>query len=150
MDTLNSAINHSAPLEGSHWQPRFWSIWLGQALSLIGSSLTQFVLLWWITSTTGSASALAIAGIAGLLPQALLGPLGGVIADRWPRRTIMIVADSITALCMVVLILLFSSGSIQLWHVYTLMFVRSSMQAFQSPAASSSTANLVQIGRAHV
>ena len=137
------ALNTTAPLEGSRWQPRFWSIWTGQALSLIGSSLTQFVLLWWITSTTGSASALAIAGIAGLLPQALLGPLGGVVADRWPRRTIMIVADSITAACMVVLILLFSSGNIQLWHVYTLMFVRSSMQAFQSPAAASSTANLV-------
>ena len=140
---MSSILNQTAPLKTSNWQPRFWSIWLGQALSLIGSSLTQFVLLWWITSTTGSASALAIAGIAGLLPQALLGPLGGVIADRLPRRTIMIVADAITAACMVVLILLFSSSAIQLWHVYTLMFVRSSMQAFQSPAAASSTANLV-------
>jgi DHA3 family macrolide efflux protein-like MFS transporter len=134
----------SSPIDpSSRWQPRFWSIWIGQALSLVGSALTQFVLLWWITSTTGSATALATAGIAALLPQALLGPLGGVIADRLPRRTIMIVADSITALCMVVLVLLFANDSVQLWHVYTLMFVRSSMQAFQSPAAASSTANLV-------
>ncbi|NJK46572.1 MAG: MFS transporter [Pleurocapsa sp. SU_196_0] len=127
----------------SRWQPRFWSIWFGQALSLVGSALTQFVLLWWITSTTGSANALATAGIAALLPQALLGPIGGVIADRLPRRLIMIVADSITAACMIVLVILFATDSIQLWHVYTLMFIRSSMQAFQSPAASSSTANLV-------
>ena len=139
-------MNPSNTLEiipSSNWQPRFWSIWIGQALSLIGSSLTQFVLLWWITSTTNSASALAIAGVMALLPQALLGPLGGTLADRLPRRLIMIVSDSITALCMIVLVLLFSSNTIQIWHIYVLMFIRSSMQAFQSPAASASTANLV-------
>ncbi len=139
-------MNSSNTLEiipSSNWQPRFWSIWTGQALSLIGSSLTQFVLLWWITSTTNSASALAIAGVMALLPQALLGPLGGTLADRLPRRLIMIVADSITALCMIVLVFLFSSNTIQIWHIYVLMFIRSSMQAFQSPAASASTANLV-------
>ena len=41
-----------------NWRPRFFLIWTGQALSLIGSALTQFVLLWWITETTGSAAAL--------------------------------------------------------------------------------------------
>ena len=126
-----------------NWQIRFFLIWTGQAFSLIGSALTQFVLLWWITQTTGSASALATAGIMALLPQALLGPLGGVIADRWSRRFIMLLADLITALCMLVLIWLFASGNIQLWHVYTLMFIRSCMQAFQSPAATASTAMLV-------
>ncbi|MBO1915779.1 hypothetical protein J4727_01890 [Providencia rettgeri] len=57
--------------------------WAG---ALCGSALTQFVLLWWITDTTGSVSALAIAGIVALLPQALLSPLGGVLADRYSRR----------------------------------------------------------------
>jgi DHA3 family macrolide efflux protein-like MFS transporter len=130
-------------LADANWKPRFLTIWTGQALSLIGSSLTQFVLLWWITKSTGSANALAIAGVMALLPQAILGPLGGTLADRLPRRTIMIVADSITALCMVVLVWLFSSGNVQLWHVYALMFIRSSMQAFQAPAAAASTAMLV-------
>ena len=135
--------NSSNPEVGGNWRARFWTIWLGQAFSLIGSALTQFVLVWWITQTTNSATALATAGIAGLLPQALLSPLGGTLADRYSRRIIMIVTDTITALCMVVLVILFSSKSIQLWHIYTLMFVRSSMQAFQSPAASASTAMLV-------
>ena len=132
-----------APKETDRWQPRFFAIWIGQAFSLVGSALTQFVLLWWITSTTNSVSALAIAGMMGLLPQAILGPLGGTLADRWNRRTIMIVADSITALCMVVLVTLFATDSVQLWHVYTLMFIRSSMQAFQAPAATASTSLLV-------
>jgi MFS transporter, DHA3 family, macrolide efflux protein len=140
-----NTVQHGVP-ENSNWKLRFFTIWTGQALSLIGSALTQFVLLWWITKTTQSANALAIAGVMALLPQALLGPLGGTLADRLPRRTIMIVADAITAACMIVLVLLFASDSIQLWHVYTLMFVRSSMQAFQSPAAAASTAMLVPKG----
>ncbi|MCE1254761.1 MAG: MFS transporter, partial [Anaerolineae bacterium] len=125
------------------WKPRFFVIWSGQAVSLIGSALTQFVLVWWITQSTGSPGALATAGIMAMLPQALFGPLGGILADRWSRRLIMILADLITAFCMIILITLFATGLIQLWHVYTLMFIRSTMQAFQTPAASASTSMLV-------
>jgi MFS transporter, DHA3 family, macrolide efflux protein len=125
------------------WQLRFWSIWIGQALSLIGSALTQFVLIWWMTLNAGSTSALAIAGMMALLPQALLGPLGGTLADRFSRRAIMITADSISAACMLVLVWLFQTEQVQLWHLYTMMFIRSSMQAFQAPAAAASTAMLV-------
>ena len=92
---------------GAGWEWRFWVIFGGQAASLIGSAMTQFVLIWWITDTTGSVSALALAGLVALLPQALLGPLGGTLADRYSRRLIMIVADLISALCMLVLIALF-------------------------------------------
>lgn len=96
------------------WELRYWTIFIGQALSLIGSALTQFVLLWWITETTGSVATLAMAGLAGLLPQAILGPLGGTFADRYNRRAIMIVADSISAACMIVLTALFLSDRIEL------------------------------------
>lgn len=128
---------------GPRWQIRFWSVFGGQALSLIGSALTQFVLLWWITDTTGSVSALAMAGLVALLPQALLGPIGGALADRYSRRFIMIASDAVSALCMAVLIALFLSDMVELWHVYTMMFIRSAMQAFQAPAAAASTAMLV-------
>lgn len=129
----------------SPWRLRFWSIWGGQALSLIGSALTQFVLVWWITLETGSASALATAGVMAMLPQALLGPLGGTLADRFSRRRLMILADAVSAVCVLVLVWLFQSAQVQLWHLYALMFVRSSMQAFQAPAASASVAMLVPI-----
>ena len=127
----------------SAWRLRFWGIWLGQALSLVGSALAQFVLIWWITVEVGSTSALAFAGIVALLPQALLGPLGGTLADRFSRRALMIVSDVVTAACTLVLIWLFQTGQVQLWHLYTMMLIRSSMQAFQSPAAAASTAMLV-------
>jgi DHA3 family macrolide efflux protein-like MFS transporter len=127
----------------NHWQPRFFTVWFGQAFSLVGSSLTQFVLVWWITQSTSSPSALAIAGVMGLLPTALFSPLGGAIADRFSRRKVMIVTDAVTATCMVVLVALFATGRTQLWQVYLLMFIRATMQSFQQPAAAASTANLV-------
>jgi DHA3 family macrolide efflux protein-like MFS transporter len=147
--SAGSGMDHHDP--GPGWRIRYWSVFAGQAVSLIGSALTQFVLLWWITDTTGSVSALATAGLVALLPQALLGPLGGTLADRWSRRAIMIGADLVSAACMVLLIALFLSGSVELWHLYVMMFVRSAMQAFQQPAATASTAMLVPatfLGRA--
>jgi MFS transporter, DHA3 family, macrolide efflux protein len=144
---VHTEITPPAPLGSAApsgpWRVRFWSIWIGQSLSLVGSALTQFVLIWWITLNTGSPGALAIAGVMALLPQALLGPIGGTLADRFSRRALMIAADTISAACMLVLVWLFQSDQIQLWHLYTMMFIRSSMQAFQSPAAMASTAMLV-------
>ncbi|HHK3131977.1 TPA: MFS transporter [Pseudomonas aeruginosa] len=138
---LEQAVHDPGPRW--RWRLRFWMIFSGQALSLVGSALTQFVLLWWITDTTGSVSALATAGMAALLPQALLSPLGGTFADRYSRRLLMITADVISALCMAVLIVLFLTERIELWHAYVMMFIRSAMQAFQTPAATASMAMLV-------
>ncbi|MBA4385023.1 MAG: MFS transporter [Anaerolinea sp.] len=126
-----------------NWKPRFFTVWSGQALSLVGSALTQFVLVWWITQETGSPTALATAAIMAMLPSALFSPLGGVLADRLSRRMIMIVTDVITAVSMLILVGLFATDSIQLWHIYSLMFVRATMQAFQHPASAASTMNLV-------
>lgn len=129
----------------SPWKVRYWSVFIGQGFSLLGSAMTQFVLLWWITDTTGSVASLATAGLFALLPQAILGPLGGTFADRYNRRIIMIIADTVSAMCMAVLIALFLTGNIELWHIFTMMAVRSSMQAFQAPAAAASMAMLVPV-----
>lgn len=133
----------AGPGVGARWQLRFWTVFSGQALSLVGSALTQFVLLWWITDTTGSLSALATAGMAALLPQALLSPIGGILADRYSRRLLMIAADAVSAMCMLVLIGLFLTDNVELWHAYAMMAVRSAMQAFQSPTAAASVVMLV-------
>lgn len=134
---------HRRGAKPERWQLRYWSIFTGQAVSLIGSSLTQFVLLWWITDTTSSVSALAMAGMAAMLPQALLGPLGGTFADRYNRRLILILADIGSAMCMALLVWLFLTHRIELWHAYVMMAVRSALQAFQYPATVASTPMLV-------
>lgn len=128
---------------GPRWALRYWAIFVGQAVSLVGSALAQFVLIWWITDTTGDVGALATAGMAALLPYALLSPLGGTFADRYDRRLLMIGADALSALCIVALVILFNTDRIELWHIYVSMAVRSALQAFQAPAAAASTAMLV-------
>lgn len=127
----------------SRWKPRFFTIWSGQALSLVGSALVQFALVWWLTVQTGSATILATATLVALLPQVVLGPFAGALVDRWNRRSIMIAADAAIALATALLILLFATGRIAVWHVYALMFARSLGGAFHYPAMAASTTLMV-------
>ena len=83
-------INHN-------WTVRFIPLWIGQALSLLGSQLVQFAIIWYLTQKTNSATTLAIASMMGLLPQVLLSPFIGTWVDRGNRRMILIIADSIVA-----------------------------------------------------
>jgi DHA3 family macrolide efflux protein-like MFS transporter len=125
------------------WAPKFFIIWTGQAFSLVGSALVQFALVWWMTRTTGSATVLATATLVALLPQILLGPFVGALVDRWNRRVIMIVADTSIAAATGVLIALFSTGLVQVWHVYAILLVRSLGGAFHHPAMTASTSLMV-------
>lgn len=125
------------------WAPKFFTIWTGQAFSLIGSALVQFALVWWMTKTTGSATVLATAMLVALLPQILLGPFVGALVDRWNRRIIMIIADTAIAAATGVLIYLFAAGIVQVWHVYVILLVRSLGGAFHGPAMTASTSLMV-------
>ncbi|MCB8985794.1 MAG: MFS transporter [Ardenticatenaceae bacterium] len=121
----------------------FLILWGGQAASLFGSQLVQFALIWWLTTTTGSATVLALASLMGLLPQVVLGPFVGVLVDRWNRRLTMLLADGLVALATVVLVLLFWSGQAAVWQVYVVLFVRALGGAFHWPAMQSSTTLMV-------
>ena len=121
----------------------FIIIFIGQAFSLFGSRLVQFSLVWWLTMESGSASVLAFASIMAIIPQVLLGPFAGTLVDRWNRRIILMVSDGVIALAVVVLAFLFSQGSVQIWHIYVIMVIRSIGGAFQWPAMQSSTSLMV-------
>jgi MFS transporter, DHA3 family, macrolide efflux protein len=131
------------PLEKRHWKAKFFTIWTGQLFSLLGSSLVQFALVWYLTKTTGSAAVLAGATIAAILPEIVLGPFVGALVDRWNRRMIMILADGMIALCTAGLVLLFYNNQVQIWQIYLLMFLRSLGSAFQWPAMQASTSLMV-------
>jgi len=125
------------------WRVRFFTIWIGQALSLIGSTLVQFALIWWLTETSGSAKTLATATAVGYLPTIFLGPFAGTLVDRWPRKWVLIVSDGLIALATALLALLFWLGVAQPWHVFVILFVRSLGDCFQNPAMMSTTPLLV-------
>lgn len=127
----------------TNWQLPFFTIWTGQAFSLLGSALVGFALIWWMTETTGSATILATAAMFEFLPRVFVGPLAGTLVDRWNRRRVMIVADTTTALATAMLIYLFWAGNLQIWQVFLLMAVRSAAGAFHMPAMLSSTSLMV-------
>jgi DHA3 family macrolide efflux protein-like MFS transporter len=125
------------------WAPRFFTLWSGQALSLFGSALVQFALIWWLTQKSGSATVLAIATLVGLLPQIVIGPFAGAVVDRSNRRLIMIAADGTIALFSLLLAYLFATGTVQIWHIYAVMAVRAIGGAFHFPAMAASTPLMV-------
>jgi DHA3 family macrolide efflux protein-like MFS transporter len=129
--------------DGSHWTRRFFTFWTGQAFSLMGSALVQWALVFWLAVTTASPLLLAIAAAMGLLPQVLLAPFAGAYVDRHNRKRIMLLADLFTALSTLLLMVFFALGSIELWHVFIILFFRSAMQAFQWPAMQASTTLMV-------
>ena len=127
----------------TNWARTFFTFWTGQALSLFGTQLVQFALIWWLTETTGSATVLATATLVGVLPNVFLAPVAGVLVDRWSRRTIMIASDGAVALATLALAVDFALDVVQVWHVYLALFVRAAVGTFQFPAAQASTSLMV-------
>jgi len=125
------------------WAPRFFSIWIGQQLSWIGSRAGGFALVWWLTRETGSAQVLATATLGIVVPTVLLGPIAGAYVDRWNRRLTILISDACIACVSLLLAYLFWSGQMQIWHVYLVIVARAIGSAFHGPAIAASTTMLV-------
>lgn len=94
------------------------TVWLGQLISLIGSSLTGFVLGVWTYQNTGSVTQFALIYLASTLPAVLVAPFAGVLADRHDRRRLMLISDTGAATGTAVLAVLVASDSLQVWHIW--------------------------------
>ena len=81
------------------WKKTFTVIWSGQLVSILSSAVVSYAVIFWMSLETESAEVLALAAIAGILPQSLLGPFVGIYIDRWDRKRTMILADTFIALC---------------------------------------------------
>ncbi len=126
------------------WARAFFTIWIGQALSLVGSQMGGFALVWWLTEASGgSATVLATSAMVATLPGVLLGPLAGALVDRWSRRRVLVVADSLVAGFSALLGILAWMGLLQIWHIYAIMFVRALGGTFHWAAMQASTSLMV-------
>ncbi len=116
----------------------FLTIFIGQTMSLLTSAIVQYAIIWHITFKTGSAVDLAMATIAGILPQILLGPIAGVIVDRFDRKKIMMYSDGMIAVATLVLGILFLYGEPSMMGMYIVLAVRSLGSTFHSPSFTAS------------
>ncbi|NUM44339.1 MAG: MFS transporter [Anaerolineales bacterium] len=130
----------------SLYHPRFRLLWLGLMISIAGSQMQFTALLWHIrelSTAETAALALGIIGLARLIPVVIFSLIGGVVADRRNRRTVMFITQSSMALMALILGLLTLSGQIALWHIYLLTALQAVAQAFDLPSRQAITPNLV-------
>jgi len=109
-------------------------IWIGQAISIVTSYAAGYAAIWYITVETNSALWLAVAAICAYLPQGLLSPFGGVIADKFNRRSIMIIADALIGIVSLVLGIVILMGQASIGFILFMIIARSVGTAFHGPA----------------
>lgn len=117
--------------------------WFGQLVSLTGTWMQRLAQAWLVLQLTKSPFALGMVSTLQFLPITLLSLYGGVIADRFPKRNLMLVTQSIAALQAIAMAALTTFGIIQLWHIYLLAAVLGLTTAFNAPASQSFPVELV-------
>ena len=126
-----------------HWKQKFLLLWVGQAVSILTSSISQYALIWYLTYSTGSAAVLSWAMVAAMLPQGILSPFTGSFADRFDRRGIMMAADGAIGLVSLGLVAAAADGGLTTGAILLALALRSAGSAFHAPCIQAVTPLLV-------
>ncbi|BAZ51972.1 major facilitator transporter [Nostoc sp. NIES-4103] len=127
---------------------RFFIIWLGQFVSLVGSGLTSFAIDLWVYQQTGSVTQYALIALFNIVPPILVSPVAGAFVDRLDRRWTMILSDSGSGLATLFIALLFFSGRLQFWSICVAISVISVCNVFHNLAFT--TAITVFVPKKHL
>jgi DHA3 family macrolide efflux protein-like MFS transporter len=148
-------LNDDTPTASSPTPPgmrTFFTVWGGQLISVVGTTMSGFGLSIWVYVETGSVTKLAMASLAFALPATLLAPVAGALVDRWDRRVVMLAADTIAGMGTLAIAILYMNDALQLWHIYLVAAVGAIANTFQMPAWLASIPLLVpkqHLGRAN-
>jgi len=121
----------------------FSVVWLGQLVSMTGSGMTRFALTIWVWQQTGEATALALVAIFSFAPAVIFSPIAGAIVDRVSRKKVMIASDLAAGLSTVALLILYSTGLLEIWHLWAAGFFASTFESFQFPAYSAAITTMI-------
>jgi MFS family permease len=149
----NGAVNGAevAPERGSRWQVawralrhrNFQLFFSGQLISLIGTWMQSVAQSWLVYRMTGSALLLGSVGFASQVPVFLFAPLGGIAADRFDRRYIVIATQTVSMLLAFILAALTLFHKVQVWHVFVLASLLGIVNAFDIPGRQSFLVDMV-------
>ncbi|MFD7657748.1 MFS transporter [Actinosynnema sp. NPDC059797] len=120
----------TAPVGGVAGLRRFSLVWGGQLVSVIGSALTAFVLGVWVYTGTGSVTQFVLIQFCAVVPGILLAPYAGVVADRYDRRRVMLLADTGGGVVTALLLVATSSGGLAVWQVYAATALTATLNTF--------------------
>lgn len=113
----------------------FYWLWSTQSLSQLGSSITSFALTLWLYETTGSALSTAALTICSYAPYVVLSIFAGSLTDRWDKKKVMLVCDTLAALCTLTVLILYKTGNLEVWHLYAINVFSGLMNTVQQPAS---------------
>lgn len=117
-----------------HWKKNIILFLSSQTISLFGSALVQYAMMWHITLTTESGLLMTLYIICGFIPTFILSPFAGVWADRFNRKILIILADALIAMATLILAIVFLMGYNAIWLLFVMAAVRALGTAIQTPA----------------
>jgi MFS family permease len=125
----------------------FFLIWIGQSISLFGDYLYIIALMWWVLEKTGSTAAMASVAICSSLPTIILGPFAGTFVDRVDKRKLLILMDIGRGITICIPGILYFLNYLQVWHIFIIAALLSSMTIFFNPALNSFIPRIVDKGK---
>ncbi|WP_152825547.1 MFS transporter [Paenibacillus glucanolyticus] len=122
---------------------KFLLLWSGQLVSTIGNGLTSFGLGIYVFQQTGKASAMALVTLLAFMPSLFLSAFAGVLADRYDRRLLMILGDSLSAIGLVFILVCLLRGEAQLWQICVGVAISSVFSSLLDPAYKATVTDLL-------
>ena len=113
----------------------FYLLWVTQSMSQLGSTMTGFALTLWLYEKTGSALSTAMLTICTYLPYVLMSIFAGAITDRFDKKKTMLACDTFAAACTVLVLVLYKTDLLCVWHLYAINAVSGLMNTVQQPAS---------------
>ncbi|MGN1248837.1 MAG: MFS transporter [Candidatus Spyradocola sp.] len=113
----------------------FLTLWLTQAFSALGSSMTAFALVVWSYQAEGSALSTALLTVCSYAPYVAMSIFAGTLSDRWNKKKTLLICDALAALTTVGVLLLLKTGHLRLWHLYGINAINGLMNTVQQPAS---------------
>lgn len=113
----------------------FLILWLTQALSQLGSSMTNYALIVWSYTSNGSALTTALLSVCSYAPYVIMSIFAGSLSDKWNKKGTMLVSDTFAALCTISIFVLLKTGRLEIWHLYCLNALNGLMNTVQQPAS---------------
>jgi DHA3 family macrolide efflux protein-like MFS transporter len=117
-----------------HWKRQLAILISGQTISMFGTAIVQYAMMWQVTLETQSGLYMTLFVLCGFLPTFLLSPFAGVWADRYSRKRLIILSDSTIAIATLGLSILFFLGYDSIWLLFAVATVRALGTAIQMPA----------------
>jgi MFS family permease len=116
----------------------------GQAISMIGTWMTQVAMIWLVYHLTNSALLLGIVGFSSQIPSFVIGPFGGIFVDRWNRHRILVTTQILAMIQSLALAVLALTGIIQIWHIILLSIFQGFINAFDAPARQAFVMEMIE------